>query len=100
MGYFLTGFFTAITDFFIKFFGKKVTKAVFFTAYLAVLIAVLDGVSNFALSHINTSSFMTPTICYFLTKLQAFSLLSSYFAFASANWLKAKTVQFWTTGNS
>ncbi len=99
MGYFLTGFFTAITNFLLKLFGKKATKAVFFTAYLALLIAVLSGVKDFVIANVDTSSFMTPTICFFLTKLHAFALLSSYFAFASANWLKAKTVQFWTSGN-
>ena len=99
MGYFLTGFFTAISSFLLKLFGKKVSKAVFFTAYLALLIAVLTGVKDFVLANVDTSAFMTPTICYFLNKLHAFSLLSSYFAFASANWLKAKTVQFWTSGN-
>jgi len=99
MGYFLTGFFTSITGFFIKLVGKKVTKVLTFTAYLALLVAVLNGVKDFALANIDFSSFMTPTICFFLTKLHAFSLLSSYFAFASANWLKAKTVQFWTSGN-
>ena len=97
MGYFLIG--SAVIDFLIKLLGKKVTKAVFFTAYLLILVTVLNGVKNFAMSYINTSSFITPTICYFYTNLHAFSLLSSYFAFASANWLKAKTVQFWTSGN-
>ena len=48
---------------------------------------------------IDMGSFMTPTICWFLTQLNAFELLSTYFAFASANWLKMKMVQFWTYGN-
>lgn len=99
MPVFLIGFFTALTDFLVKLLGKKGAKLVFFTAYTALLIEVLTGVANFAMSHINMSSFMTPTICWFLTQLNAFELLSTYFAFASANWLKMKIVQFWTYGN-
>ncbi|WP_263833718.1 hypothetical protein [Sulfurospirillum oryzae] len=99
MPIFLMGFFTALTDFLLKLLGKKGVKLAFFTVYTALLIAVMNGVANFALNHVDVSSFMTPTICWFLMKLKAFSLLSTYFAFMSANWLKRKMVQFWTYGN-
>ena len=99
MPIFLTGFFTAITDFLLKLFGKTGAKMAFFTVYCALLVAVLRGVENFALQYIDMSSFMTPTICFFLTKFGAFDALGAFFAFMSANWLKAKMVQFWTYGN-
>jgi len=96
---FLVGFFTAITDFLLKLFGKKGAKLAFFTVYCTLLITVLSGIKDFVLANVNMSSFMTPTMCYFLTQLNAFGLLSAYFAFISANWLKSKMVQFWTYGN-
>ncbi len=99
MPLFLTGFFTSITDFMLKLFGKKGAKLAFFTVYTTLLITVLNGVSDFVLSNVNTSAFMTPTICFFLSQLNAFDLLGAYFAFISANWLKSKMVQFWTYGN-
>ncbi len=99
MPMFLTGFFTALTDFLIKLFGKKGAKLAFFTLYTTLLVTVMSGVKDFAMAHVDMGSFMTPTICWFLTQLNAFELLSTYFAFASANWLKMKMVQFWTYGN-
>lgn len=99
MPVFLIGFFTALTDFLVKLLGKKGAKLAFFTIYTTLLITVMTGVSNFAMSHIDMSSFMTPTICWFLTQLKAFDLLATYFSFMSANWLKMKMVQFWTYGN-
>lgn len=99
MPIFLTGFFTILADFLIKLFGKTGAKLAFFTVYTALLVAVLRGVENFAMSHIDMSSFMTPTICFFLTKFGAFDALGAFFAFLSANWLKSKMVQFWTYGN-
>lgn len=99
MPVFLVGFFTAITEFLLKLFGKKGAKLAFFTVYTALLIAVLTGVKDIVLSNVDTSAFMTPTICWFLTQLNAFGLLSAYFAFISANWLKSKMVQFWTYNN-
>ncbi len=99
MPVFLIGFFTAITDFMLKLFGKKGAKLAFFAVYTTLLITVLNGVADFVLTNVNTSAFMTPTICFFLNQLDAFGLLGAYFAFMSANWLKAKMVQFWTSGN-
>lgn len=99
MPVFLVGFFTAITEFLLKLFGKKGAKLAFFTVYTALLIAVLTGVKDIVLSNVDTSAFMTPTICWFLNSLNAFGLLSAYFAFISANWLKSKMVQFWTYNN-
>lgn len=99
MPMFLTGFFTALVDFLMKLFGKKGAKLAFFTIYTTLLITVMGGVSDFAMAHIDMSSFMTPTICWFFTQLHVFDLLATYFAFMSANWLKMKMVQFWTYGN-
>lgn len=99
MPMFLTGFFTALVDFLMKLFGKKGAKLAFFTIYTTLLITVMKGVSDIAMAHMDMSSFMTPTICWFLSQLHALELLSTYFAFASANWLKMKMVQFWTYGN-
>ena len=99
MGFLIGGLAQGVIDSLLKVFGKKVTKLAFFSIYLLVLVGVLNGVKNFAMSYIDTSAFITPTICYFYTNLHAFSLLATYFAFASANWLKAKTVKFWTSGN-
>lgn len=99
MPIFLVGFFTALGEFLVKLFGKKGAKLAFFTVYCTLLITVLVGIKEFVLSHVDTSAFMTPTICWFLNEVNAFGLLSAYFAFISANWLKAKVVQFWTSGN-
>lgn len=99
MPIFLTGFFTALAEFLVKLFGKKGAKIAFFTVYTTLLVTVLVGVKDFVISNVDTSSFMTPTICFFLNQLNAFGLLSTYFAFISANWLKSKMVQFWTNGN-
>jgi hypothetical protein len=99
MPLFLAGFFTAITDFLIKLLGKKGAKLAFFTVYTTLLITVMNGVADFALNHFDTSSFMTPTICWFLTQLGAFDILGAYFSFMSANWLKSKMVKFWTNGD-
>ena len=99
MPMFLKGFFTALVDFLMKLFGKKGAKLAFFTIYTTLLITVMGGVSDFAMAHIDMSSFMTPTICWFFAQLHAFDLLATYFAFMSANWLKMKMVQFWTYGN-
>lgn len=71
-------------------------KLAVFSIYTAMLIAFLHGVSNFAMEHMNFSSFMTPTICWFLSQLKALDLLATYFSFMSANWLKAKIIQYWT----
>jgi len=71
-------------------------KLAVFSIYTAMLIFFLNGVSDFAMSHISSSSFMTPTICWFFTKLKAFDLLATYFSFMSANWLKSKIIQYWT----
>lgn len=71
-------------------------KLAVFTLYTGMLLFFLNGVANFAMSHIDMSSFMTPTICFFLTQFGAPNLLSTFFAFMSANWLKAKIIQYWT----
>lgn len=99
MPLFLTGFFTAMTDFLLKLFGKKGAKIAFFTVYTALLITILHGVSDFALNNIDVSSFITPSMCWLLNELNAFGLLATYFSFLSVNWLKSKTVHFWTSGN-
>lgn len=99
MPMFLAGFFTSLTEFLVKLFGKKGAKIAFFTVYTTLLITVMNGVASFAMQHIDMSSFMTPTICYFLRKFQAFDLLGTYFSFMSANWLKTKMIDFWTSGN-
>jgi len=99
MPIFLAGFFTALAEFLIKLFGKNGAKLAFFTVYTALLVTVMNSVFNFAMNHVDVASFMTPTICWFLTKLKAFDLLSVYFSFMTANWLKRKMVQFWTYGN-
>ena len=78
------------------FFKDSAKKAAIYTAYTALLIEILNGVRDFALDHIDFSSFMTPTICYFFTQLNVFGLLTTYFSVISANWLKSKIVQFWT----
>lgn len=88
----IAGAVTAIIDFL----KDSAKKAVIFTAYTALLIEVLNGVKDYAMAHSDFSSFMTPTICYFFTQLDVANLLSTFFAVVSANWLKAKIVQFWT----
>ena len=90
---------SGLTDLLMKFFGKQGAKIAFFAVYTVLLVTVLNGVKDVVLNNFDTSSFMTPTICYFLNRLNAFGLLSTYIAFISANWLKKKTVQFWTSGN-
>ena len=81
------------------FFGSKAKQLAIFTAYTALLIEVLNAVKDFAMAHIDMSSFMTPTICYFFTQFKVPTLLATYFSLMSANWLKAKVVQFWTYNN-
>jgi hypothetical protein len=71
-------------------------KIAIFTIYLVVIVSVVDGVKDYVLSNFDTSSFMTPTICYFLNELNAFSLISAYFGFMSINWLKSKVIQYWS----
>ena len=95
MPLFLVGLVEAI----FRFFGDKAKKIAFFSVYCGLLLAVMTGVKDFAMNHTNFSSFMTPTICFFFTKLKAFEILSTYFAFISANWIKTKVVNFWTYGS-
>lgn len=71
-------------------------KLAVFSLYTGMLIVFLTGVFNFAMSHINMSSFMTPTICWFLTQFRFSEILGAYFSFMSANWLKSKIIQYWT----
>ena len=99
MPFFVGSLLSGLADLLLKFFGKKGAKMAFFAVYTALLIAVLNGVKDVVVNNFDISSFMTPTICYFLNRLNAFGLLSTYIAFISANWLKSKTVQFWTSGN-
>ncbi len=88
-----------LADLLMRFFGKKVSKVAFFAVYTALLVAVLQGLKDVVINNFDVSGFMTPTICYFLTRFDAFGLLSTYISFISANWLKSKTVQFWTSGS-
>lgn len=67
-----------------------------FAVYLILLTTVLNGIKDFVLAHTNISSFMTPTMCFFLNQLNAFGLLGAYFAFKSSNWLKSMIVKYWT----
>lgn len=78
------------------FFSESAKKIAIFTAYCALLVEFLNGVSDFAMAHFDMSSFMTPTICWFFTQFHVDSLLATYFSLISANWLKSKVVQFWT----
>jgi len=71
-------------------------KMAVFTLYTGMLLFFLNGVANFAMAHMDFSSFMTPTICWFFTQLNAGNLLATYFSFLSVNWLKAKIIQYWT----
>ena len=71
-------------------------KGLAFTAYMALLVGILVSLKTIIQNYTDFSSWMTPTICYFLTRLQADFLISSAIAFASANWLKAKVANYWT----
>lgn len=71
-------------------------KIAIFTVYLVVIVAVVTGVKDFVLANVDTSSFMTPTICWFFNELNVFGLLSAYFGFMSVNWLKSKVIQYWS----
>lgn len=70
-------------------------KLAVFSAYTALLVLFLNGISNFVMSYANMNSFMTPTICWFFTQFKVPSLLATFFSFMSANWLKAKVIQYW-----
>ncbi|ASC94217.1 hypothetical protein [Sulfurospirillum diekertiae] len=83
-------------DIFLIFLKISAKKAAIYTAYTALLVEILNSVKDYAMAHSDFSSFMTPTICYFFTQLNVSGLLTTYFAVVSANWLKAKVVQFWT----
>lgn len=75
---------------------KFVAKGLAFTAYMAFLVGILLSLKELVINYTDFSSWITPTICYFLTRLKVDLLLSSYIAFASANWLKSKVVNYWT----
>lgn len=71
-------------------------KVLAFTAYMAMLVTFLVSLKAIVIQYTDFNSWMTPTICYFLTRLKVDILLSSFIAFASANWLKSKVVDYWT----
>ena len=75
---------------------KIVAKILGFTIYLAFLVAILVGLKEILITYTDFSSWMKPTVCYFLNRLQADILIASSIAFASSNWLKARVVAYWT----
>ena len=76
--------------------GKYIGKFALFSMYMALLVAILLSVKDLVLSYTDFSSWITPTICYFLTRLKADFLISSVIAFSSANWLKSRITSYWT----
>ena len=70
-------------------------KFLAFSAYMAFLVGILVGMKEILIQYTDFSSWMKPTVCYFLTRLKADIILSSAIAFASANWLKLKIVSYW-----
>jgi len=75
---------------------KVAAKFLAFTVYMAMLVAFLAGLKTIILNYTDFSSWITPTICYFLTRLKVDFLISSSIAFSSANWLKSKVAAYWT----
>ena len=76
--------------------AKMVGKFLGFVAYMALLAGLILALKELLVQYTDFSSWITPTICYFFTRLQVDFLLSSFIAFASANWLKAKIANYWT----
>jgi len=72
-------------------------KGLAFGLYMAFLVAILVSLKELVVSYTDFTSWITPTICYFLTRLKADILISSAIAFASANWLKSKVSNYWTS---
>ena len=71
-------------------------KALLFAGYMAFLVVILASLKTIVMSYTNFSSWITPTICYFLNRLEADTLIGSSIAFSSANWLKSKVTNYWT----
>jgi len=75
---------------------KLIGKGLAFTFYMAFLVGILLSLKEIVLSYTDFSSWITPTICYFLTRLKVDFLISSTIAFSSANWLKSRITSYWT----
>ena len=73
-----------------------VAKIALFVVYMALLTGILLSLKEIILNYTDFSSWITPTMCYFLERLQVPYLLSTSIAFGSANWLKAKIANYWT----
>jgi hypothetical protein len=75
---------------------NMIVKALVFAFYIAGLALVLSGLKEILVAYTDFTAWITPTICYFFTRLQVDLLISSSIALASANWLKSKITNYWT----
>ncbi len=71
-------------------------KGLAFTLYLAMLVSILATFKVIIVNYTDFTSWITPTVCYFLTRLKVDFLIGTSISFASANWLKSKVAKYWT----
>ena len=75
---------------------RIIAKIALFGAYVIFLVALMDWLKDFLINYIDMS-FMTPSMCWFFTKLKLFELLSTFISVMSAVFLKKSLFNYWAS---
>lgn len=74
---------------------RLVIRVALFAGWVVVLLSMMTFLKDFLLANVNFD-FMTPSMCWFATKLHLFSLLSNFIAVLSTMYLRKIIFQYWT----
>lgn len=74
---------------------RLIIRVALYAGYVAVLLGLMTYLKDFISENV-TFSFMTPSMCWFATKLKLFDLLSTYVAVFSGLYLKKVIFKYWS----
>lgn len=66
-----------------------------FGAWVTVLLALMTGIKELLINYVDFS-FITPSMCWFATKMKLWEILSTFISVMSSLYLKKMIFQYWS----